>query len=120
MSGFTDWAVIQRYHNDDDEILFRLLRDLRYKTMDGAVYVVPQGFISDLGSIPRVFWNIISPSNFVSAYILHDWLCNADWIGRSDANKILYEALKLSHCSQWKASAIYWACQAYAFVMRIK
>ncbi len=120
MSGFNSWAVYQKYYGRNKEEVFKLYKDLQYKTMDGAVYVVYSGFISDLGSIPWMLWPIIPRDSFPSAFILHDWLCNADWISRSDANKILYEALKLSHCPQWKASAIYWACQAYAKVMRIK
>ena len=120
MSGFSSWAIIQRYYNDDDEILFKLLKDLTYKTMDGAIYVVPQWFISDLGSVPRILWNVIPSQEFPSAFVLHDWLCKADWISRKDANKILYEALKLSHCPQWKASVIYWACELYRIVMRVK
>ncbi len=121
MTGFSSVANYSRvYPTPISGKKFKLNRPLDYKSMDGAEYCVPAEFPTDLGSIPRWLWWYIPRDFRPECFILHDYLCNADWISRSDANKLLYEALKLSHCPDWKASAIYWACQAYAFVMRIK
>ncbi len=118
-AGFREWAVIQRFYRDND-VLFRLMKDLQYKSMDGATYIVPQGFVSDLGSIPKSLWGWVPPHEFPSAFVLHDYLCKASWISRRDADKILQEALRLSHALRWKVRVIYWGVRSWAFVRRLK
>ena len=119
---FNDWAIYQKYYGDGkaDNVLFKLMADLTYHSIDGAVYIVPQGFITDLGSIPRFFWNIIARDSAPSAFVTHDYLCDADWISRRDADNILREALSISNIANWRVSVIYWAVRLYATLWRIK
>lgn len=42
---------------------------------DGAAFVVPAGFVTDLASIPRALWNLVAPFELsIAAPIAHDWL----------------------------------------------
>jgi len=119
MSGFNSrWAIYQKYYKKT--AMFRLMRDLSFISKDGAAYILRAGFLSDLGSVPRILWVFAPRDEFPSAYFLHDYLCESDWISRLDGDKLLYEALLNSHCPKWKAKIIYWGVRLYAVVRRIK
>jgi hypothetical protein len=66
-------------------------------------FVVPSGFVSDLGTIPRVFRWIIDNDDFPAAFLLHDYLYRVkpriDHIG-CDVPRELADAL------MWKAMII--------------
>lgn len=45
--------------------------------------VVPQGYLTDGASVPRVFWSLIPPwGSYGQAAVLHDWLC--EYLGYLD------------------------------------
>ena len=103
MGRFNEYAKIQRLHGED----FLLLNDLVYTTTDGATYTVRLGFISDLGSIPRLLWSLLPKSEFPSAYILHDYLCGKSFISWADNSNILREAIIASNGGRFKAWVIF-------------
>lgn len=54
--------------------LFQLTHYFRVITSFGTV-TVPTGFVTDGASIPRMFWNILSPfGQYFPAALLHDYL----------------------------------------------
>ncbi|MGP1582964.1 MAG: DUF1353 domain-containing protein [Candidatus Altimarinota bacterium] len=66
---------------------------------------VPSGFITDMGSIPQIFWVFFNPTQYL-AYILHDYLYHQKGkiythketyyeYSRKDCDKMLYEAMKV-------------------------
>ena len=64
--------------------------------IDGHILAVPQGFITDLASIPRIFWSVMAPNlpSFVYPSIAHDYLysCNLKHT-RFWADEIFYSLL---------------------------
>jgi hypothetical protein len=42
-------------------------------TVDGVEYVVPVGFYTDFASVPKIFWNLISPYDLGYGPIPHDF-----------------------------------------------
>lgn len=57
--------------------------------------LVPVGFDTDLGSIPRVFQGLIPKDGLaIFAYILHDYLYKTGLFTRSQCDLILEEAMK--------------------------
>lgn len=69
--------------------------------------VVKKGFRTNFGSIPRLFWWILSPTDW-NAYVLHDYLYSIQY--RNDRNEcdiILYEALVAEGCNKAWAFVIY-------------
>lgn len=75
-----------------------LLESLSYSTgaPDYDKYVVPKGFETNYGSIPRLVrplfsnedWAIVMPS------VLHDYLYSTGKVSRRKADKIFYRALR--------------------------
>ena len=77
----------------------------------GPIFTVPQGFETDLGSIPAALRWIWNPGNprCARAYVLHDWI-NVQTAGRPPgpgvwssqlAAAVLYEALTLDGEPLW-------------------
>lgn len=54
--------------------------------------IVPAGFITDLNSIPRLYWSVSPPTDFPEAGTLHDWLYSVQF-GRAEADQVYAEAL---------------------------
>ena len=58
---------------------YRLLEELSFELSNGDVITVPEGFIWDLSSVPRIIWWLLPPNgDFDVAYLIHDWL----WVNR--------------------------------------
>ena len=62
--------------------------------VDGKLYIVPRGFVTDGASCPRLLWSICSPvaGPFGQGAIAHDWLYSPEGpdIGRFTADMVLY------------------------------
>ena len=57
---------------------------------------VPKGFLTDFGSVPQLFWNIVPPiGRATRAYVLHDFLYTVQIYDRLKSDNILLEALKV-------------------------
>lgn len=55
---------------------YRLMEDWKCEVLGRAfTFIIPKGFIFDGASIPRLFWNMLSPSGYLFiAGLLHDFL----------------------------------------------
>ncbi|MCK5681545.1 DUF1353 domain-containing protein [bacterium] len=116
---FEKWAVVSRLHDGTER--FQLLQDLVYHTDCGSRYIVPRGFKTDLASIPKMLWNIYPPHGlYLSASILHDYLCENDWMNRKDGDNIFLEAMSHSNVSRVTRTIIYFAVRFYATIFRIE
>ena len=57
----------------NDGINFVIGQDFRYITNSGRLLVAPRGFITDLASIPEIFWNIYDRWGvYGPACVIHD------------------------------------------------
>jgi len=85
-------------------------------TIDDKKYIIPEGFKTDLASIPRPLWSIIAPqySGFVAPAILHDYLylCN-NHMSRQFADEVLYSALIAENVSPYTAYKFYLAVRIF-------
>lgn len=78
--------------------------------VNGIQYTIPQGFITDLASVPRIFWTIDPPTDTrtISAAIFHDYLYSCpNNLSRYKVDAIFYDALLLGGESRFK-SFKYW------------
>jgi Protein of unknown function (DUF1353) len=90
-----------RYENtdkwEDGRRVVRITKAFRYyvgRECSSLWVDVEEGFETDLASIPRIFWGLISPdSPFSSAYVVHDKLYRDAGPSRFMCDLILYEAL---------------------------
>lgn len=90
-------------------------KPLTYK-VDGKEYLVPEGFVTDLTSVPRVFWSAFPPcGNYTPAAVVHDYLY---WVQPSECSKkcaddILLSAMKSSNVKYVTRIAIYKAVDEF-------
>lgn len=50
-------------------------KDLQY-LLDGQLFIVPRGFVTDFASVPKILWWLFGPTGLWTwAAILHDWFC---------------------------------------------
>jgi len=71
---------------------------------------VPQGFETDLASIPRVFTPLIPKNGRHRApAIVHDWLCRNKVTSKKITDQIFLEAMKVSGVPKLRRYAMYWA-----------
>lgn len=86
--------------------------DLVYPLIDNAYEIIKikSGFITDLASIPRIFWNIYPPydPSYRSAAIIHDGLYGSHMFDRKRCDDILFQAMKQLGCSFYKRNLIYY------------
>jgi hypothetical protein len=93
---------------------------------DNKWAVVPEGFVSDGASSPRIVWSWIPRWGLHGqACVLHDYLCRVrqiyingivTYITRKEADRIFLEALKVSGVNSVKRRAMYLAVRTYAKV----
>jgi hypothetical protein len=71
---------------------------------DGTTIMIPEGFKTDLSSVPRFLWPLFPPfGDFIRAAIVHDWMYINDYkrdeLGTYKARKFADdEMLFLSRC----------------------
>lgn len=117
---------------EDDLLLLKKIgmeNDVDFET---STITVPIGFDTNLASVPRAFWNIMSPWDVARAAVVHDflyWNCARTWptladdeIGkmtwkdaRAVADKIFKLAMKASEPSvpKWKIATAYRAVRLF-------
>jgi len=77
---------------------------------DGQIQniLVPAGFVTDYGSIPKVFQNIIEPiGHYAACYIVHDLMYAAELFPRSECDWILLCHLQKKGASWLRRNAVY-------------
>lgn len=95
MSKFTEDAVIKILRGTSR---YELYQEFNYfqEVNPKSVIKVEKGLVTDLASIPRIFWNILPPNGpYTKSAILHDYLCNMNTLtrelekGKHDGSKTL-------------------------------
>ena len=80
-----------------DEELFRLVRPFKYQSaILGALLVIPEGFVTDLASIPRlpfVYW--LYGGRARKAAVPHDFLYQVHPCDKATADWVFLEAMTL-------------------------
>lgn len=74
-------------------VIWTLYLPLTYESDDGEVYVVPEGFKTDLASVPKFLWAIFPPDwSYAKAAVLHDYILT---VSTPDvAEKLFKEGMK--------------------------
>ncbi|MRH88065.1 DUF1353 domain-containing protein [Nocardia sp. SYP-A9097] len=77
-----------------DAVSWRMRVPLTYRAAT-HVFTVPVGFVTDFASVPRpLIWLIPRYGTYTRAAILHDYLCEYEPVGRSDADGIFRRVLR--------------------------
>lgn len=72
---------------------------LTYTANSGTIFTVPEGFTTDLASVPSIVPGVIrvlfrGPLQTAMAAILHDYLYETGLVSRKTADDLFYEALR--------------------------
>jgi hypothetical protein len=98
---------------------YLLCCDLKF-SVDNCEYTIPTGFKTDLASIPRPIWPIISPaySKLIRPAIIHDWnySTSKNLYTRKQCDQIFYQMLIDEGLNRPTAWLIYYAVRSFAGV----
>lgn len=86
--------------------------------IDGKSFVIPADFETDLASIPRIIWPILSPfhSSLIRPAIVHDWFYRMSCeYNRHETDLIFYHMLKNEGVSTIKASIMYYGVRLFGW-----
>jgi hypothetical protein len=96
--SFPQFIDIPRIGVFGDWDFYYILSDLRWRSNLGGKtreVVVPKGFVTDLASVPQVFWSILPKTGrYAYAAIVHDYLYWTQNVSRDEADSILEIAMK--------------------------
>lgn len=98
--------------------IFRTLVVFRYLSAIYGLIEVPKGTLTDGASIPRIFWNILSPfGEYFAAALIHDYLYSPanNRFTRAEADLILLEAMKALNVPAVKRVIIYRAVRLFGW-----
>lgn len=104
--------IICRSHYREQQKPHRwvLEQDVTIKLSTDIEITIPQGFVTDFASVPRLLWGVIIPvGRHNLAVLIHDWLYDNKHISRSFADKEMLYWLKKTGCSSLKSYAMYLA-----------
>lgn len=85
-------------------------------TIDKEKFIIPEGFETDLASIPRWYWMILAPqySSFVQPAVIHDYFYRcANTKTRHFADEVFYYALLNNNVAPYTASKFYFAVRVF-------
>lgn len=94
----------------DDGVEWKVCTPFDYDIgeVGGEKIEVPEGFMTDLGSVPQLLWNLIPPiGKPLRGYVLHDWLYFCQIYTRAKSDGVLLEAMEVAGVSWAKRWAIY-------------
>lgn len=76
--------------------------------------VVKTGFVTDLASIPRIFWNLLPPfGRYSAAAVIHDYLYQAHEHTRAHADAVFLASMMDLQVRPWKRQTMYWAVRVF-------
>lgn len=74
---------------------WELLADFAYQDDVLGLITVPMDFVTDGGSVPPLFTNIISPTGMgFRPFVIHDWLYAVQTCSKEEADRCLLRALQ--------------------------
>lgn len=112
----------QKFQAENLNIIVSPIGNNEWKLLEGMDFVVfdqkwhvPEGFITDFASIPKVFHAIFSPWNMKHgpAAILHDYLYQYKPVTRKTADDIFLEAMRLYGVGWLKRHIFYSAVRGF-------
>lgn len=104
--GFNDHLQVEQV----DDAHWRLLRSFVYDSdVAKARIIVPNGFVTDFASVPRVpvaYW--LFGGEAQAAAVIHDFLYTTGIFPKDVADSVFYEAMRASGIGLLRARFMYW------------
>ncbi|EEH9150712.1 DUF1353 domain-containing protein, partial [Salmonella enterica subsp. enterica serovar Kentucky] len=75
---------------------------------------VPAGFVTDLASVPRIFWTLLPPDGkYAKAAIIHDYMYDNALRTKKEADRIFLDGMIVLGVPKWKRMIMYWAVRSF-------
>lgn len=106
MSKFTTPAILELM----DRYLWKIHQPFEFYLTDDETDIieVPVGFITDLASVPRIFWSLLPPNGkYAKAAIIHDYLYDNALRTKEQADLIFLDAMAVLGVPKWKRWLMY-------------
>ncbi|EAV6337749.1 TPA: DUF1353 domain-containing protein [Salmonella enterica subsp. enterica serovar Bareilly] len=101
MLGHYNWRVYEPFE-------FYLSED------NSDVISVPAGFVTDLATVPRVFWSVMPPDGkYAKAAIIHDYLYDNALRTKKEADLIFLDGMAVLGVPKWKRIVMYLAVRIF-------
>lgn len=96
---------------------FQILQDFHYRTRNRLI-LVPKDFISDLASIPRIFWSFYPPfGTYTLASVVHDYLYSKEGAkevsSRKEADQIFLNIMEETKVPKFTRFLFYYATRLF-------
>ncbi|EPM3305130.1 DUF1353 domain-containing protein [Escherichia coli] len=108
MSKFTTPAILEML----DDYRWRLVEPFEFWLTDNPddVIYVPEGYVTDLASVPRLLWVLFPPhGRYAKAAIIHDWLYDNALRTKAEADRIFLDAMTVLGVPRWRRLIMYYA-----------
>jgi hypothetical protein len=93
---------------------WRLAGALTFYANNYFVVTAPEGFITDLASIPRPFWNLLPPfGKYTEAAVIHDWLYRTHLFSRAMCDALFLEMMNALRTDWHTRTIIYLAVRLF-------
>jgi hypothetical protein len=118
MSRLPDIVYRSLYYRRSKPHRKQLYKSLQVTLSDNRAIIIPRGFVTDLATVPRLFWGVISPSGRHDlACLVHDYLLENGW-ERKKADRELRFLLTRSRVHPLKTLLMYHAVRLYGHLKR--
>lgn len=108
MSCFTTPAILEM----PGHYLWRIHESFEFYLSDdnSDVISVPAGFVTDLATVPCIFWSVMPPDGkYAKAAIIHDYLYDNALRTKKEANLIFLDGMTVLGAPKWKRIEMYLA-----------
>ncbi|EGV2045572.1 DUF1353 domain-containing protein [Salmonella enterica] len=112
MSKFTTPAILEMLGH----YLWRVHEPFTFYLSDdnSDVIEVPAGFVTDLATIPRIFWSLMPPDGkYAKAAIIHDYLYDNALRTKREADLIFLDGMTVLGVPRWKRTIMYYAVRLF-------
>lgn len=89
-----------------------------YFTVNKKIYIIPNNFETDLASIPRLAWIVVTPmhSSLIKPAIVHDWFYRKSCdFTREEADLIFYHMLRNENVPVISSNIMYYAVRWFGW-----
>ncbi|EBD5548504.1 DUF1353 domain-containing protein [Salmonella enterica] len=112
MSKFTTPAILEMLGHYN----WRVYEPFAFYLSDdnSDVIEVPAGFVTDLATVPRVFWSVMPPDGkYAKAAIIHDYLYDNALRTKKKADLIFLDGMAVLGVPKWKRIVMYLAVRIF-------
>ena len=109
MSSFTDKLLVEPTDDGTKWIIKRAFDYHVGNEFSHDVIHIPEGYITDFASIPRVLWSVLPPfGRYSQAAVVHDYLCDTRTRSSKETHDMFMEMMEVLGVSRWKRYPMYY------------